>query len=65
MQLVTIANFRDVYFGKGSAPPRVTVRRWCEANNLPARKIGGIWYIDADAFERDDDDVLFDKVMNA
>lgn len=36
----------EKYFEAGSKPAETTVRRWMRIGVVPARKIGGAWYID-------------------
>lgn len=32
--------------------PDAKLWRWCREGHLPARKFGGDWYVDLDAFDR-------------
>lgn len=60
----TLTEFRDRFFLQNSRPSVVTIRRWCESGALPCRKIGGIWYINVEEFQRDEDQAVIDKVIN-
>lgn len=50
MNLVTLAKFNELRFAADPIP-MVKLWRWCRDNKLPARKIGGEWRIDLDAFD--------------
>lgn len=46
MRLITVEQWRTQYFKEGSRPSDRTVRRWLRNNKVPAKKVGGSWYID-------------------
>lgn len=50
VMLTTVDNWRTRYFSRQSRPPRQTVLRWLREGKLPARKVGGRWYIDEAAW---------------
>lgn len=52
IRLMTIEQFSKAYFDPQSTPPMRSVRTWCEQGMLPATKIGRLWFIDANEFER-------------
>lgn len=64
MQLLTPADFCHKHFGPDSQPPETTLRKWLRDGVLPARKIGGRWYIDELAFLAGDDE-LVERVLKA
>lgn len=65
MKLIDVHEFLDTYYSERSRPSARTVRNWCEKQQLPARQIGGKWFIDQEAFEADEDEELINKVLNA
>lgn len=64
MRLIDVHEFLDTYYSQRSRPSARTVRTWCEKRQLPARHIGGKWFIDQEAFEADEDQELIDKVLH-
>lgn len=50
MRLIAPEAFAEKYFADESRPPPVTVRRWMRDGKVPARKIGGTWFVDEHAF---------------
>ena len=46
-------------------PHTRTLQKWCANGDLPARKIGGVWYIDKDAFENSTGNDLADQILNS
>lgn len=38
------------YFDEGSRPPAPTLRKWMQNGDIPARKIGGSWFVDETAW---------------
>lgn len=64
--LVTPNSWLDKRFGNAKDRPSASsVRRWAEAGELPAKKIGGRWFIDIDAEMNSTGNDLVDKVLNA
>lgn len=45
MKKITINEYRQREFAEGSAPTERTVRNWCQDQEIPAKKLGGKWYI--------------------
>lgn len=58
MKLLTPTDFCRKHFGPDSQPPETTLRKWMRDGVLPARKIGGRWYIDEHAFLADGDELV-------
>ncbi len=51
MNLVSLDDLNRLRFPQSHV--KVTkLQRWCRAGKLPARKIGGEWYVDLDEFDR-------------
>ncbi|GEM_PF-4350781 len=49
MNLLSLERFNHLCFSNN--PVKLTkLQRWCRKRELPARKIGGEWYVDLDAF---------------
>ena len=48
---------------EGKPPSPTTVRRWCREGHVPAKKIGGTWFIDLDAERRQTGNELADSVL--
>lgn len=44
-KLITIQGYIEKEFDPAGAPSPVTVRRWCSTGEIPAKKIGGNWFI--------------------
>ena len=51
MQLLTLEDFKSRFF-PGKNPSYATLRRACERGELPARKLGKMWFIDSTQFTR-------------
>lgn len=45
MRLLHLNDWRVRYFAE-PRPVYATVRRWARTNKIPARKVGGDWYVD-------------------
>lgn len=54
MSLVSPARFNELRFGH-DPQPLTKLWRWCREGRVPARKIGGEWFIDLEAFDREKD----------
>ena len=65
MRLISINEFVDTYFSQQSRPSTRAVRNWCRDDKLPAKQIGGQWFIDAEAFEADDDADMMQRILAA
>lgn len=50
MDLIPLAKFKDLRL-KNAEVTDAKLQRWCRNNDLPARKIGGEWYVDIEAFD--------------
>lgn len=50
-RLMTLAQFREQHFAKGSAPTEKTLKGWIESGELTGQKIGGRYYVDVSAFD--------------
>lgn len=51
MNLVGLEKLNELYFP--NSPVRIEkLQRWCRVGELPARKIGGEWYVDVDEFSK-------------
>lgn len=58
MKLITITAWLGKHFAEEGAPEEVTVRRWLRDGVLQGRKIGGMWFIDEDAWLADGDELV-------
>lgn len=63
MRLQTIEQWAGKYFDQASRPSERTLRRWLQDDKLPARKIGGTWYVDEDLWLADGD-ALVERVLS-
>lgn len=63
MKLMTPEAWSAKYFDESSKPAIMTLRRWLRDGVVPARKIGGTWYIDEHAWVADGDELVL-KVLN-
>lgn len=50
MNLVNLAKLNELCFPHNPLP-EAKFWRWCREGRLPARKIGGEWYVDLEAFD--------------
>lgn len=64
MRYMTPASWLEKYFAEDSRPPEPTLRRWMQNNVLPAKKIGGSWFIDEHAWLSHGDQ-LVERVLEA
>ena len=46
MRLITVERFLEKYSESGSRPRERTLKRWIRQGTIPARKVGGTWYVD-------------------
>lgn len=58
MKLILPSSWAAKYFEEGSIPPEVTLARWMRDGKVPARKVGGKWYVDEDAWLAGDDPLV-------
>ncbi|SDO71024.1 Excisionase-like protein [Halomonas shengliensis] len=47
----------------GTPPAMSTIRKWCREGTVPAKRIGGVWYIDLDAEKLMTGNELADQVL--
>lgn len=64
MRLMTPTAWVDRYFNEDSRPPEPTLRRWMQNGAVPAKKIGGSWFIDEHEWLADGD-ALVEHVLRA
>lgn len=50
MNLVTLAKLNELRFPHNPVA-ETKLWRWCREGKLPARKIGGEWFVDLDVFD--------------
>lgn len=50
MNLIPLAKLNELRFPDHPVPA-TKLQRWCRDGELPARKIGGEWFVDLDAFD--------------
>ncbi len=67
--LIKISTFLTRVYGNvenGATPPtRQTIARMCSKGELPAEKIGKLWYIRWDIYQKQTGDDLVNKVLNS
>lgn len=63
MKLATVPEFRARCFTEESRPDPRTVRRWVREGEIPGRVIGGITYVDLDAWANTTGNELADRVL--
>lgn len=63
MKLLSVSEWLARYFDESSKPSERTIRRWITSGQVPARKVGGTWYIDEHRWLADDD-VLVERVLS-
>jgi len=51
MNLVSLPRLNELRF-PADPQPMAKLWRWCREGRLPARKVGGEWFVDLDAFDR-------------
>lgn len=64
MRLIEAHKWAEKHFDPDSRPPEVTIMRWLRQGKLPARKVGGKWYVDEHAWLAGDDE-LVRRVLDA
>ena len=62
-KLISIEGYINKEFDPDGAPSPITVRRWCNKGEIPARKIGGQWYIERNDQIQTTGNPLVDKVL--
>ena len=60
---ITINEYQRIAF-IGKPPAKNTVRLWCKNGALPAKKIGGMWLINACVLYSSSGSDLADRVLN-
>ncbi|WP_342594554.1 helix-turn-helix domain-containing protein [Salinicola lusitanus] len=63
-KLMCLEDWRKARFA-GKPPGISTVRRWCNEGTIPAKRIGGTWYIDIDAERNQTGMELADQVLDS
>ena len=58
LKLMLATEWSAKYFAEGSQPSEVTLARWMRDGKVPARKVGGKWYVDEDAWLAGDDPLV-------
>jgi hypothetical protein len=64
MRYMTPTAWSAKYFAEDSRPAEPTLRRWMQNNVVPAKKIGGSWFIDEHAWLTGGDE-LVERVLEA
>lgn len=64
MHLMTTEKWLHRYFDPSSRPSIATLQRWLRDGKIPAKKVGGTWFIDEHAWLADGDD-LVERVLKA
>ena len=63
-KLILISEWQKKRF-EGEAPSSTCIARWCREGLIPAKKIGGLWFIDVDAEEIQSGNELVDSVLKS
>lgn len=63
--LITVEEFRQKYFAKGSAPAAITVRRWIKSGKLSGQIYGRSYYVDSSQIHNNTGNPLVDHVLRA
>ncbi|MBU2707687.1 DNA-binding protein [Zooshikella marina] len=63
-KLISIAEWQKQRF-EGKAPTSTCIARWCREGFIPAKKIGGLWFIDAEAEAIQSGNELVDSVLKS
>jgi hypothetical protein len=63
-QLMSVNDWRAARFAV-KPPSEQTVRRWCEHGDIPAKKIGGQWFVMVNEELRTTGDDLVDSVLKS
>lgn len=58
VRLIKPEAWAEKHFVEGSRPSEATVGRWMREGKVPARKIGGSWFVDELAWLAGDDDLV-------
>lgn len=64
MRYMTPSAWAEKYFAEESRPPETTLRRWMQKGDVPAKKIGGSWFIDEHEWLAGGD-ALVERVLKA
>lgn len=64
MLLITANLWVQKYFDEDSRPAEITLMRWLRQGKIPARKVGGSWFVDEHEWLAQGDD-LVQKVLDA
>ena len=65
MKQMTLAEYRETYFTPRSRPSIRKLRYLCETGELPAHKLGRIWYIDADSLPEEQVNKLVERALQS
>jgi len=63
MRLMTPSAWVRKHFAEDSFPAETTARNWLRNGAIPARKIGGSWFVDEHAWLADGDELVL-RVLN-
>lgn len=63
MQLMELPAWSEKYFAAESRPSDAQARRWARKGSIPARKVGGTWFIDEHAWLASEDPETADLVQ--
>jgi len=58
-----LAAARRELFDESSRPSISSLKRWAASGDLPARKINGVWWVDADVLELTTGDLIADAIL--
>lgn len=58
MLLIEAHKWADKTFDPDSRPSEITLMRWMRDGKIPARKVGGKWYVDEHAWLAGDDELV-------
>lgn len=64
MKLMAAQLWVQKYFDEDSRPAEITLMRWLRQGKIPARKVGGSWFVDEHEWLAQGDD-LVQKVLDA
>ncbi len=62
--MIPLADFRRIYFADGHAPDPRVIRAWIDSGELPGRRVGRKYYVDAESFEESTGNELADRILS-